>query len=232
MTELTQIVSNQALRQSLSGTLRIGYYAPIAPAFLPSILSSVAPDPAQVTLHLEECDNDTAQDGLLSGLFDAILFVSEGVRPSVAYDELIKARAYCLMPSAHALAGQGAVSMAQIAQEPLVGLNRPVASAYYRDLFEAGAHDPRIIAYANSTEMVRSLVSAGRGVAILNMQPLTMTSYTGETVVGVPISDAHAPLTLAVGYEKTRPRRLVQSFVDACLAHFNTPGPAQCILRR
>jgi DNA-binding transcriptional LysR family regulator len=31
------------LKQALSGTLRIGYYAPIAPAFLPHILSSFVP---------------------------------------------------------------------------------------------------------------------------------------------------------------------------------------------
>jgi len=50
------------LRQSLSGTLRIGYYAPVAPAFLPTILASFVPETDEVELHLEECDNDGAQE--------------------------------------------------------------------------------------------------------------------------------------------------------------------------
>lgn len=218
------------LKQALSGTLSIGYYAPIAPAFLPPILAASLPKAANTTLHLEECDNNTAQDGLLAGTYDVILFVSEDVRPSIEFDVLISAPPYCLLPEAHRLAAQSSVTMADIAQEPLVILNRPVAAAYYRSLFEASGREARIAAYATSTEMVRSLVSLGHGCAILNMRPLTRTGYSGQRVVEVPISDALPPLTLAIGYDKTRPRRLVQTIVDACLAHFATAGAQQCIV--
>jgi DNA-binding transcriptional LysR family regulator len=220
------------LKQALSGALRIGYYAPIAPAFLPPILASFVPKGNDVTLHLDECDNDSAQDGLLQGRYDAILFVSEGVRPSVDFDVLIEAPAYCLVPADHAFAGQSSVTVAQIATQPLVVLNRPVAAAYYQSLFDAHANDITIAAYANSTEMVRSLVSAGQGCAVLNMQPMTEQSYCGETVVGLPISDSLPPLTLSIGYDKARPRRLVQHFVDACCAHFAKTGPHQCLVEQ
>lgn len=218
------------LKQALSGTLRIGYYAPIAPAFLPPILASFIPKGNDVTLHLDECDNDRAQDGLLNGSYDAILFVSEGVRPSVDFDVLIEAPAYCLVPAGHAFARQSSVTVAQIATQPLVVLNRPVAAPYYQSLFDAHANDITIAAYANSTEMVRSLVSSGHGCAVLNMQPLNQQSYCGATLVGVPISDSLPPLTLSIGYDKARPRRLVQHFVDACRAHFAEAGPQQCLV--
>ena len=217
------------LKQALSGTLRIGYYAPIAPAFLPPILSALVPKGEDVQLHLEECDNDTAQDGLLNGSYDVILFVSEDLRPAVDYDVLIAAPAYCLVARDHLFAALPSVTIAQIAQEPLVVLNRPVAAAYYQGLFGAQSLDIRITAYANSTEMVRSLVSAGQGCAVLNMQPLTDESYCGAGVVSVPISDPLPPLTLSIGYDTTRPRRLVQHFVDACRAHFDTAGPQLCV---
>ena len=208
------------LKQSLSGTLRIGYYAPVAPAFLPTILASFVPEAGAVELHLEECDNDRAQEGLLTGAYDVILFVSEDVRPSIDFDVLIEAPAYCLLPSTHRLARQSSLSMAEIAKESLVVLNRPVAAAYYRSLFDVHARDMSIAAYANSTEMVRSLVGAGHGCAILNMRPSTSTSYGGATVVALPIADALPPLRLAVAYDKARPRRLVRRFVDACRQHF------------
>lgn len=218
------------LKQALSGTLRIGYYAPIAPAFLPPILASFVPKGNDVTLHLDECDNDSAQDGLLQGRYDAILFVSEGVRPSVDFDVLIEASAYCLVAADHAFAKLPSVTVAQIATQPLVVLNRPVAAKYYQSLFDAHANDITVAAYANSTEMVRSLVSAGGGCAVLNMQPLTMQSYCGAALVGIPISDPLPPLTLSIGYDKTRPRRVVQHFVDACHAHFAKTGPQQCLV--
>lgn len=220
------------LKAALKGTLRIGYYAPIAPAFLPSILSSFVPEDSQVMLHLEECDNDGAQEGLLNGRYDAILFVSEDVRPTIDFDVLVEAPAYCLLPKSHRLANESSVTMAQIAGEPLVVLNRPVAASYYQSLFDGQSKEISIAAYANSTEMVRSLVSAGHGCAVLNMQPLTSTSYSGAKVVGLPISDPLPPLTLAIGYDKSRPRRLVQHFVDACRAHFSHAGPQRCLVEK
>ena len=220
------------LKQTLSGTLRIGYYAPIAPAFLPPILASFVPKGNDITLHLDECDNDSVQDGLLQGRYDAILFVSEGVRPSIDFDVLIQAPAYCLVPADHAFARHPSITVAQIATQPLVVLNRPVAAPYYQSLFDAHANDITIAAYANSTEMVRSLVSAGHGCAVLNMQPLTQQSYCGVSLVSLPISDPLPPLTLSIGYNKARPRRLVQHFVDACRAHFAEAGPQSCIVEQ
>ena len=180
-------------------------------------------------MSLEECDNNSAQDGLLNGTYDAILFVSEDVRPKVSYDVLIKAPPYCLVPAAHPFAQRTSVSMADIASQPLVVLNRPVASEYYRGLFDSLGPSPQVAAYATSTEMVRSLVSAGHGCAILNMRPMTSLTYGGVEVVELPISDPLPPLTLSIGYDTTRPRRLVRHFAKACRDHFATQGPTQCI---
>jgi len=218
------------LKQSLSGALRIGYYAPVAPAFLPTILGSFVPGAGAVELHLEECDNDGAQEGLLRGRYDVILFVSEDVRPSIDFEVLIEAPPYCLLPSSHRLARRSSISMAEIAKEPLVVLNRPVAAAYYRGLFDANDHETLIAAYANSTEMVRSLVGAGHGCAILNMRPSTSTSYGGATLVELPIADSLPPLRLAVAYDKARPRRLVRHFVDACRMQFAEEGAARYVV--
>lgn len=218
------------LKQALSGVLRIGYYAPIAPAFLPAVLASFLPEGSDVELHLEECDNDAAQDGLLNGAYDVILFVSQGARPSVRHDVLIEAPAYCLLPSGHRLAGRDSLDMASIAQCPLVVLNRPVAAAYYQQMFAHYAPGVTLAAYANSTEMVRSLVGAGMGLAVLNMQPLTATTYAGDSLVSLPISDPLPPLTLAVAYDEARPRRLVQRFAEACQAHFAGRGPQRCVV--
>ncbi len=218
------------LKRALSGTLRIGYYAPIAPAFLPQILASFVPKGSDIMLYLDECDNDSAQEGLLNGTYDVILFVSEDVRPSVNFDVLIEAPAYCLVPADHILAKQSSVTVAQIALHPLVILNRPVAASYYQNLFDPHIKDLTIAAYANSTEMVRSLVSEGHGCAVLNMQPLTLQSYSGAALKGLPISDPLPPLTLSIGYDKARTRRLVQHFVEACRSHFAQPGQHLCLV--
>lgn len=214
------LVEGAELKHSLGGVLRVGYYAPVAPAFLPEIFTSFLPKNSGAVLHLRECDNDQAQDGLLNGDFDVIFFVSEGAKASVDFDVLIEAPPYCLLPASHALTNQESVSLAQIAREPLVVLDRPVAASYYQKLFKNFSADISIAAYANSTEMVRSLVSQGHGCAVLNMRPLLDASYSGRGLVSRPISDPLRPLTLAVGYDRSKPRRIVQKFVQACDAYF------------
>ncbi len=227
----TVLAEGAELRQALSGTLRIGYYAPIAPAFLPGLLAACLPDLSTIELHLEACDNDSAQEGLLDGKFDAILFVSEDVRPAIAFDVLVEAPPYCLVPAGHRLARQRSVTLEEIAQEPLVVLDRPVAGAYYTGLFREQGQEARIAAYATSTEMVRSLVGAGLGCAILNMRPQVDTTYAGAQVVARAISDPLPSLTLSMGYEKARPRALVRRVVDACVAEFRGPDADRYIVR-
>jgi len=78
--------------------------------------------------------------------------------------------------------------------------------------------------------MVRSLVGAGHGCAVLNMRPSTSTSYGGATVVELPIADPLPPLRLAVAYDKTRPRRLVRRFVEACRKRFAGAESERCIV--
>ncbi len=218
------------LKQALSGPLRIGYYAPVAPAFLPHILRRMLPDEAEVTLHLEACDNDAAQDGLLTGAYDAILFVSDDARPAIDHDVLVTAPPYALLPEGHLLAEAPDLSIADLANEPLIVLNRPFAGAYYQRLFEAAGHTPRVAAHTNSTEMVRSLVGARQGVAILNMWPRTEITYAGDALVARPIADPLPALTLSVGYDKSAPRRLVRHFVEAARVHFEELGVGRCVV--
>ena len=209
-----------ALKHDLQGELRIGYYAPVAPAFLPEILTSLMGPENQITLYLEECDNDRAQEGLLAGEFDAILFVSDAALPQIAFDVLVDAPAYCLMAAQHPLARQKTVSLADLARERVIVLNRPTALDYYQQLFDRAGQDPQMFTYANSTEMVRSLVGAGQGCAVLNMLPLTDVSYAGQQLTALPIRGALPPLSLALGYDKANPRRIVRHFADQCRAYF------------
>lgn len=220
-----------ALKNALSGDLKVGYYAPVAPAFLPAILCSLLPPEGDVMADLEECDNDAAQLGLLNGQYDAILFVSNAAHPRVQFDTLIEAPAYCLLPANHPLASRRTIHLQDIAVEAVIVLNRPVASDYYAKLLSTTQEQYRIAAYANSTEMVRSLVGAGAGCAILNMIPATAMSYAGDRLVSLPIADTLPSLTLSIGYDKSNPRRLVQHFVDGCRTFFAGEQGRRCIVQ-
>jgi len=224
----TILLDGVALKQSFRGDLRIGYYAPVAPAFLPQILAPLMRPEHDLTLHLQACDNSAAQEGLRRGDFDAILFVADEAGPDLTVVPLIEAPAYCLIPADHHLTAQDSVTLADLAQVPLAILNRPQVAEYYRRLFEETAQPIQVIAQSNSTEMIRSLVGRGLALAVLNMVPLTDVTYAGDKVVTRPISDDLKALTLSVAYRKAHPRRAVVEFVQQCKAWFAGPSAVTC----
>lgn len=218
------------LQMGISGTLAIGFNAPIAPAFLPQICAPLRAAHPDVTLAFTEADNTSVQKGLLDGQFDVIIYVAELPNPQIATQPLIFAPTYCLCPADHPLAANKTVSVSQIAREPLILLDRPAARGYYMDLLEQSGTEFSIVATANSTEMVRSLVSSGIGVSLLNMQPRDIPPYAGREIRCLPVRDAASGVTLSLGFAPGPKRRLVQQFIDRCALFFDGPEGAKLIV--
>lgn len=224
------LIEGAELRSALSGKLSIGYYAPIAPAFLPTIVKPLVGDNPDVRLSFSECDNVRAQAGLLDGSFDIILFVAENVRSGIVCKTLLEAPPYLLVPARHRFAERQSVDFEDIATTQLVLLDLPFTSEYYRTLLDDNRIEAPVIAMASTTEMVRSLVGAGVGCSILNMWPSTDRTYAGDRVIAVPIRSAAQPLKLVLGHLDGNPRRLVHAFIEACLTHFALPQARELIV--
>ncbi|MEM9811926.1 MAG: LysR family transcriptional regulator [Pseudomonadota bacterium] len=212
------------LQSGLSGTLSIGFNAPIAPAFLPEICAPLLAAHSDLSISLTEGDNMSVQRGLLDGQFDVIVFVAEVPHPQIATHPLIFAPTYFLCHAGHPLAVEAAVPVSAIACEPLILLDRPAARTYYMDLLEESGLAPKIIATANSTEMVRSLVATGLGVSLLNMRPRDVPPYSGRGVCCLPVANASSGVLLSLGVAPGPKRRLVQTLIDRCQAYFDGPA--------
>lgn len=217
------------MRTSLSGSLKIGYYAPVAPAFMPSILRLLTKNNPQVSFSLVECNNDSAQAGLIAGEFDVILFVASNVRRGIEYHHLVDAPPFLLTQPGNAFSGRGEIDLEELADEPLVLLDLPFTSEYLRSLLDNIPAAPRIVATASGTEMIRSMVGAGIGSSILNMQPLNTTTYSDRKVTAIPIRNAPA-LRLVLGHAEGGQRRLVNAFVSACVGFFQSDAAARLVV--
>ncbi len=219
----------RALAQSLSGSLRIGYYAPVAPAFLPSVLRPLLQKNPNLRLELREHDNDSAQEALLNGGLDVILFTGQDLRSGIDTTVLLDLPPYVLTPDGHALTGAAQAKLADAAKFPIIQLDRPLARPYLDRLFRQQGLKPDIVAQVDSTEMVRSLVGAGAGVAVLAMRPLTDITYGGDKLCAVPLEPGLAPLQLCAGHVRGRPRKPVTVFLEALKSFAVTPDARQLI---
>ncbi|MFY0661295.1 MAG: LysR family transcriptional regulator [Shimia sp.] len=222
--ELLTSVSD--LHSDISGNLRIGYNAPIAPAFLPHLAAQMQEANPGVTFTLTEGDNNSVQTGLIDGQFDVILFVEELPNLQIETRPLIYAPTYCLCPTDHLLAQHATVTVSQIVAERLILLDRPAARGYYLDLLEQNGGELHIVATANSTEMVRSLVASKVGISLLNMKPWDLPTYAGPDIRILPIQDHSCGVTLSLGFSPGPKRKLVQTFVESCVTFFDGPTSA------
>ena len=208
------------LRSKLTGSLRVGYYAPIAPAFVPAITSTLLEGNTGIDIKFTECDNHSAQLGLIDGTYDVIICVANAMHPQITFEPLTEVSAYLLTSETHPFASQTSVDAKNLANEKLVLLDLPVLSEYYGQLFEAAGVSPDVIATSSSVEMVRSMVGQGIGCSVLHMRPATDISYAGQRVVAVPFDPPLEPLQIALGYLPDNPRRLVSAFVNEISNYF------------
>ncbi|MEP2980899.1 MAG: LysR family transcriptional regulator [Lentilitoribacter sp.] len=208
------------LRTKLTGSLRVGYYAPIAPAFVPVITSKLLKGNSGIDVKFIECDNHTAQSGLIDGTYDVIICVADAMHPKITYEPLTEVSAYLLAPEGHRLSTLKNVSAKHLKNENLVLLDLPVVSEYYGHLFETAGISPNVIATATSVEMVRSMVGQSIGCSILHMRPATDVSYAGQRVVALPFDPPLKPLQIALGFLSDNPRRLVSTFIEETRAYF------------
>ena len=211
----------RALTTALYGTLNIGYFAPIAPSFIPQIIAPIMTENNNVYLRLNECNNDQAQDGLRNGEYDVSIFMDYAVHPDIQFKPLLEIPPYLLVSAGHRFARQASVSFAELAGENLLLLNLPTTLDYYTSMLKSCGSRPNIIAETNSVEMIRSMVSAGLGCSILNMRPNSDRTYFGQRVACVPLSDKpERSINVVLGFMPGRNRRIVHAFEEACTMFF------------
>ncbi len=205
----------------ITGNLSIGYFAPVAPAFLPEILEPIIKQGTDLNIKIEACNNAVAQSGLRNGLFDVILFMDYAVHPDIQQHMLIEIPPYLIVPADHPLGSRAQATFSDLADETIILLDLPMTLDYYNTLLKHYDLRPNVVAGANNVEMVRSMVAAGLGVSILNMRPRTATAYSGAEIACVPlVTEVEQKLSLVLGSLPGQKRRIVREFITRCETFF------------
>ena len=118
---------------------------------------------------------------------------------------------------------KSAISLSELADEPLILLDQPLSRDYVRDLFTAVDREPNIVMQPSSFEMVRSLVGNGLGYAVLVTQPEGDVSYDGKRLVRLPLRDDLPPIWITLArHAKHQPINAHAAFAAECRAYFGS----------
>lgn len=199
------------------GTVRIACYATAAPAFLPPVLRSITTDFPDVSIQLLEGNMERIIEFLEEGEADLAFTYSESTDDRHDFQPLFQAPPYAMVSLDDPLAEQGAVSMEELCERPMVMLDLPRTRDYFMAMFDALGLSPNIAHSTRSSEIVRALVAGGFGFSLLNIRPVDYSEAEAGYRILPIVNPPHCPLFGIATIGGAVQPRMVKSFIERCL---------------
>jgi len=182
-----------------TGTLRLACFEPTAPYVLPRLLRRIADGYPDIRLEVVEGDMAQISDVLQSGAVDVALTYQQEVLDEHRFVRLFDAPPWALVPENSPLAGRRWITIADLLDVPMVALDMPRTREYFRGLFQALGAEPNVVHSTKSGAVLRGLVAAQFGHAILNIcGPNDRDLRQGY--LAIPIVETAPPPSFGIAY--------------------------------
>ncbi len=204
-------------RQTPRGVVEVGCFFPTAAFIVPIILKGLRDRGFDISIRVHEADLDELNSMLSQGSIEVALTYNMYPSPGIEFEPLIEAPPYVLLSKDDPLSTEESVSLKQLAERDMVALNLPITQQFFLSLFSQANLRPRIKHQAKSYELVRSLVGAGEGYALLIMRPVNERAYDGSELAYVPLADDVPPPHYGLAFtNRSVPTKLVETFANVC----------------
>ncbi len=202
-------------------SLGVGCFVTLGPYFMPQLLARVLTDRPDLNIELFEGNQERLLRGLETDEFAVALTYDLELGPGVETEPLGEAGPHVLLPQGHPLARESAVSLRQLAEEPMVLLDIPPSRQYFTSLFADAGYEANIRFRSPSFEMVRGMVGHGLGYSLLVTKPANNMTYDGRALAVRPLSDQAAPSRIVAARRAgAAPSPLVRVFTGHCRSFF------------
>lgn len=216
------------LTAELSGTLHLGCLVTLAPLVTPRLGQSFRELHAAVGVEMVEAGQDDLVAGLRSGRLSVALTYDLDLTSDLTFAPLASLPPRACFAGGHPLAAQEAVTMEELAAEPLVLLDLPHSRDYFRALFAAAGVQPTVAHRSVHPEVIRTMVANDFGYTIINARPRVDVALDGRPLVTRPIAGEARPMIMGLArLGALRPTRLVEAFEQharAAIASGAVPG--------
>ncbi|MEU5347528.1 LysR family transcriptional regulator [Streptomyces sp. NPDC020766] len=201
LTQADEITASaQAEEGRLAGRLTIGCYTALTPFLIPLLVDGFTRLHPAVNLELIEGQQDEIRQALVRGSCDVALLYAFGDEAGLSCTTLRTSRPYVIVSADHPIAGRTSVSLAELADEPLIIYAEPPAQQNADRWFALAGARPNIRYRASSIEAVRSMVARGLGFATLIQSWPTDTSIEGLPLASMPLSDPLDDVALMIAH--------------------------------
>ncbi|MBR2689379.1 MAG: LysR family transcriptional regulator [Aquamicrobium sp.] len=207
---------------TVRGTLSLGCMVTLAPMLVPELSNGfVAAFPETTIRHVEGNQEDLLR-GLRRSEVDVALTYDLQVPDDIAFVPLVSLPPHIVVAETHPLAQQSAVTLEELAEQPLVLLDLPLSREYFLALFMAAGVVPTIAARSAYPDVVRAMVANGAGYALFNVRPRSDHSLDGRKLVSIRLAGEHRPMTIGVATLASLAKsKLIEAFQAHCEARIS-----------
>ncbi|MFC6518522.1 LysR substrate-binding domain-containing protein [Undibacterium arcticum] len=158
-------------------------------------------------------------DSLRTGLLDCVVTYDFSLLPELNFHSIIELPPFVLLPPEHRLAKNASVTLVELADEPMVQLDLPLSREYFNSLFVRAGLQPSVAYRSAFADVVHAMVAAGFGYTLWNFPLHNMMTASGNRFISRPLEPGLLPARLGlVSLESDRPRKVVRTFHDHCIA--------------
>lgn len=212
----------QASNGIIQGQLRVGCFQPLTAMIAPEVIYGFSRAFKKVDMQMVEGDQQELMNKLSNVEIDVAITYDLQLNDGIAFETLTQLPLHVLVGELHPLAQQSAVTLAELAEMPMVLLDLPMSRDYFLSIFAKEGLEPKIVARSRSEDVVRSMVANGLGYSLFNVRPRSNLSLDGKRYVRVRLAGQHRPMLLGLAtYKPKQQSHLTQVFMQRCRSYIS-----------
>lgn len=227
--EALYAVASEATAQ-VRGRLSVGCFSTLAPLVMPELAHSFTAAYPAAEIRQIEGGQEQLLEALRKAEIDIAVTYDLQIPDETAFEPLASLPPHIWVSDADPLARQPAVTLAELADQPLVLLDLPLSREYFLALFLKEGLTPKIGSRSTYQEVVRTMVANGYGYTLANVRPRSDFALDGRRIVRVRLAGDHRPMRLGLATLRAyRKPKLLDAFESHCRAFISdayVPGMA------
>ncbi|MCF3641610.1 LysR family transcriptional regulator [Rhizobium sp. TRM95111] len=201
----------------IRGQLTLGCMVTLAPMIMPELSHAFTSAFPSTKVMQVVGDHDTLLQKLASAEIDVAITYDLHVPEGFDFVPLASLPPHVLVGEIHPFARLSAVTIKDIATEPLLLLDLPISREYFLAIFIQEGLTPHIAARSPHQDILRTMVANGYGYTLANVRPRSDTAMDGRKVVRVRLAGDHRPMVIGlVSPKERRKSRLIELFENHC----------------
>lgn len=203
--------------QRIRGKISLGCMSTLAPMIMPELSHAFTSTFPDTDIVQTVSNHERLLRSLSTAEIDVAILYDLVIPETVDFIPLASLPVHVVVGEVHPLASKSAVTLQELAREPLLLLDLPQSTDYFLNLFvQAGLH-PNIAARSEHQDILRTMAANGYGYTLSNVMPRADTALDGRKLVRLRLAGDHRPMVIGIATDRERRKsRLLEAFVEHC----------------